>query len=67
MQVGHALNYLRLQLGELVFSLLEPIFQCWENRDSDVRLHLRQGLICLDKGETAAIEANEEECITCSA
>ena len=56
--MGYALNYLRLQLGKLVFYLFEPIFQCWENRDSDIRVHLHQGLIYLDKGETAVALLN---------
>ena len=56
--MGYALNYLRLQLGKLVFYLFEPIFQCWENRDSDIREHLHQGLIYLDKGETAVALLN---------
>ena len=56
--MGHTLNYLRLQLGKLAFLLIEPIFQFWENRDSDVRVHLHQGLICLDRGETAVALLN---------
>lgn len=47
------MSSLRLRLEELVFPALEPIFQCWENRGSDTRKHLHQGLICLDKGKTA--------------
>ena len=50
---GSTVSSLRLRLGELVFPVLEPIFQRWENRGSDVRKHLHQGLICLDKGKTA--------------
>ena len=51
--MGYTQNYLRFRLGKLVFPLLEPIFQCWESRDTDVRLYLNQGLNYLNKRETA--------------
>lgn len=56
--MGCTLSELWLQLGKLIFPVVEPIFQCWENRDSDVRRHLHQGLICLDKGKPAVALLN---------
>lgn len=51
--MGFALNCLWFNLGKLAFPILEPIFQCWENQNQDIRKHLRQGLTCLGKRKTA--------------
>ena len=47
------MKYLRFNLGKLVFPILEPIFQFFDNRGSDVRKYLNQGLNYLDRGEIA--------------
>ena len=56
--MSRAINYLQVQLGKFVFSLLEPIFQFWENQGTNVRIYLRQGLNSLDKEKTAVALLN---------
>ena len=47
------LNCLWFSLGKLVFPMLEPILQCWENRNRDIRKYFYQGLACLGKRKAA--------------
>ena len=58
MRFCYVLNCLWLQLGKLLFPLLERVFQRWENRAPGARRYLCQGLVSLNKGETAVALLN---------
>ena len=49
----HLFCFTQFKAGELVFPIFEPVFRLFENKDSEVRRHFNQALVCMNENKQA--------------